>query len=295
MSKLSLRITMPLGKDEPAPGFLARLALANGAPSLAAFSLSSQIPLSALGEGDDTAISALAELGSAERTLLAASTPTRLPDGHYMLRGQRFGEKSLIRTGARFCAACLREDLGRPRPSRWHARHINAHRRSLWTVAAVAACPVHRLELTVCEGWPRASHDFSRIVAELMPSLEEHERKSTRRDLSALEKRVVDRLNGGIGEVWLDRQALHAQAAICERLGVLATHGPAQSTLKLAADELRSVADTGLSIALQGPEAITSLLDRVHRAHVGDARSQGHSKAQMVYGQFYKSLAFQFR
>lgn len=234
----------------------------------------------------DTALDRLCTLTGQDPAALEPNRIRRLDRRQYALRGEEFSIEFTKGRQTAFCPACLAADE--------HGRNdLHAYRRGrlIWKFRAVRTCPEHGLPLIErCNmTWDDRYHELpvhapetGKALAALVAGLE-------RRVPSDLQAYVIDRLHGKPGPAWLDAQGIEQGARATEMVGALVLYGPKQSPRALTNDQWELAAQEGWSFTSRGEDGICEAL-RI--AHDGGRFKSGNAGPQLIFGSFYKWLAY---
>ncbi|MEX3314408.1 TniQ family protein [Sulfitobacter sp. PS-8MA] len=227
------------------------------------------------------ALERIAQVSGVSIEALRRNTPIPLDHRKYNLRGEIVSAEFLSSPHIVFCPACLLEDDQRGgRRVHWS-----------WGLAVVRTCPRHgdALQHQTATSWNDRLQPLEHLVPERGEALQAIVASRTRRDPSALQNYVLDRLEGRKGPEWLDAQSLEQAVRTTELLGVLLEFGSEQSLPELTPDDWDRAGRTGFTFTAVGEAGI---LDALQRQFDGFASSRGTPGAQKIFGCFYKALAY---
>jgi len=141
-------------------------------------------------DGDDAALAELAELAGAPPEALR-NNALRREEGGWRLHGERVLKVSLRRDRLYVCPACLAEDAANADIS----ASVAGYGRTVWLIDHVRTCAKHSVGLVeVAPGKPSQSQDFAHLVGQHAASLIRQAKDAPRRQPSALERYLADRL-----------------------------------------------------------------------------------------------------
>jgi hypothetical protein len=238
-----------------------------------------------LDRGCEIAISRLSEISGVSVAALAANATCR-DDEWLHLRGQLIDPKSRRNSQLAVCPACLEADIARGDrdPS------IAIHGRLPWMFKSIRTCAVHHMALVNIPENDRIPlrHDWSQLLAPVLPQIKALTDGATRRPPSKLEQYLITRLEGNAGGCWLDHMDFHAAEHTVQLFGSAALFGDKVS-LRLSEDEKYAAGDVGFDIVKDGPTSIPEFLSKMQRDFVQRDRIAG---ANSVYGRIYPRLNF---
>ncbi|OGA99495.1 MAG: hypothetical protein A2Z55_05335, partial [Burkholderiales bacterium RIFCSPHIGHO2_12_63_9] len=232
------------------------------------------------------AVDRLCELTGQDPAALEPNKILRLDRRQYALRGEEFSVEFTKGRQTAFCPACLLEDeQGRKDP------HAHRRGRLIWKFRAVRTCPEHGLPLIErCNmTWDDRYHELPVHAPETGNALAALIDGMERRDPTGLQAYVIDRLHGKPGPVWLDGQGIEQGARATEMVGALVLYGPKQSPRALTTDQWDRAAQEGWSFTSRGEDGICEAL-RI--AHDSGRFKSGNAGPQLIFGSFYKWLAY---
>lgn len=255
---------------EPALGFSSRLAALNGRTHRA-FLKEMMVPRLDLDQGDPTAISAVASIGSADFKQLLQFSPAIDREAKMATLGtETLRQLSVRRRRFFYCPYCIQDDLERyegPDDARPWLRVD-------WIVSHFRACNRHNVFLvsTPIPDESRGSFDFAAEISVIRPMLSELCIDAISAPHSPFQDWLRARLDGKRDPGnWLDTMQLYAAVDFCETLGLSARahlHPPINSTIDLhttrsrtlSVAELAAAADDGFHIARNGEASIIKFL-----------------------------------
>jgi len=282
-SPAPLGLLVPLGTEEPAPSFCARLAWWNGR-TMAAFCSDMKIMVRDLLDGSAAVLAKLATLGGIDAAQLMRSSIRSSSLAQVTIGAERLDRSQMRRRCTMLCPACLAEDMA----CRPDLEEAAPYGRVAWLVDAIGTCAIHERALVPPDA-PECN-DLDDFTLRLRPNLErlrELTASAPKRRPSSLETYVLARLAGrpALPPDWLAAQPLRVIIAASELVGQLAA-GTAGK--KLTEDERRSVDATGFDIVACGPVGIREILDtRVQLARRGSESLD----AATIYGSLYEHLS----
>lgn len=234
----------------------------------------------------ETEIDRLCDLAGQDPAALEPNRIRRLDRRQYALRGEQFSVEFTKGRQTAFCPACLvKDEQGRKDP------HAHRRGRLIWKFRAVRTCPEHGLPLIDrCNmTWDDRYHELPVHVTETGKALAALVDGMERRHPTGLQAYVIDRLHGKPGPGWLDGQGIEQGARATEMVGALILYGPKQSPRALTNDQWERAAQEGWAFTSRGEEGIREAL-RI--AHDGGRFKSGNAGPQLIFGSFYKWLAY---
>ncbi|MGM4922158.1 TniQ family protein [Tardiphaga sp. 804_B3_N1_9] len=279
---LPLGLTVPFMEDEPTTYFASRLAARNFL-NARPFAADLGFSYSALDRGCEVAISRLSEIAGVPISALTENASR--PLGEWLqLRGQLIDPKSRRNSRLAVCPACLEADVARGDrdPS------IAIRGRLPWTLKSIRTCAVHHMALVNIPQNDRMPlrHDWSQLVAPVLPQIKALTDSTIRRPPSKLEGYLIDRLQGNADECWLNSMEFYAAEHLAQLFGSAALYGD-KVALNLSDDEKYTAGDVGFDIVKDGPKGIPDFLSKMQSQFVRRDRTAG---AASVYGRIYARL-----
>lgn len=204
----------------------------------------------------------------------------------FAISGEAFTRETLSRKALRVCPRCVAADVADdagPREARPYAR-------TLWSVASLRTCPVHRCQLVVAstDGRPQALHDFAKLVEPVLDRILEEPVPEMPVQPPGLEKHLLDRLAGRQVEGWLAQFPAYAACRIAEVVGAVACHGTRFRQSALGEPEWHRAGATGFAIVDAGPASIGGFLDGLAVSFSSGSAEWG---PRAMYGRLYEWLA----
>lgn len=204
----------------------------------------------------------------------------------FAIAGQEFTRETLSRKVLRVCPRCVAADVANgagPREARPYAR-------TLWSVASLRTCPVHRCQLVVAstDGRPQALHDFSRLIEPELERILEEPALEMEGPPSGLEAHLMARLSGRQVEGWLAQFPAYAACRIAEIVGAVAEQGIRFRTSALGEPEWHRAGATGFAIVDAGPASIKKFLNGLAVTFTSGKADWG---PRAMYGRLYEWLA----
>jgi hypothetical protein len=275
--------TVPPRPDETPASLISRLALRHKAPSVRSFSLDMGMPFQAVVDGKPDAVEHIAELVGCQIEPLANAAIARI-GSTFMLHGQEMQKATLRRARVMVCPLCITEDLADD-ASPWMASG-----RVDWLLDPIRTCRHHGVALTEVArvDTPTLLHDFARCLAPSLVEIPRLAAEAQKVQTSALERYLIERLDGRQDQAWLDALPWHAAAKTCEMIGAVELFGRKAPIKTLADDEWREAGAAGYEIASGGDAGIRAWLERMRssypESYIGD------SGPQAWFGRFHTWL-----
>ncbi|OWV40501.1 TniQ family protein [Mameliella alba] len=135
-----LPILVALVPGETPASFASRLAWANGLSFASEFCADQGFALQSLADGEERALSILAQLGGVDRAKLLRGFVTKTSTGQYLVAGQLVEKRWITRRRLRFCPKCVAEDIAASAVG-------GAAQRCVWHIPSIRACPQHDARL----------------------------------------------------------------------------------------------------------------------------------------------------
>lgn len=281
-----LKPYLPFDPEETVLSWATRLAALHTGGGLVPFLHDLLIDMQQFVVEADTALDRLCELTGQDPAALEPNRIRRLDRRQYALRGEEFSVEFTKGRQTAFCPACLAADAnGRKDP------HAYRRGRLIWKFRAVRTCPEHGLPLIErCNmTWDDRYHELPVHAPETGEALAALIDGMERRVPTGLQAYVIDRLHGKPGPAWLDGQGIEQGARATEMVGALVLYGPKQSPRALTNDQWERAAQEGWSFTSRGEDGICEAL-RI--AHDGGRFKSGNAGPQLIFGSFYKWLAY---
>ncbi|WP_128254753.1 TniQ family protein [Falsirhodobacter deserti] len=270
-----LPLTVPTAPGESATSFASRLARRNGVPRLITFCSDVGIDYFGLVNGAPIEVQRLAVLGGVDPVMLQAATPSLIEPGWFQLGKERIKFTGFVRTTLRICPLCLEEA-----PTKTGVIH-----QGIWQLASIRSCMQHGCHLVAVPKPKNANDCFDHIpmVEHFRPdriTLVEPEQLS-------LERYLLDRIQNGPTDTWLDHSPFHVAAQACEMLGLLLTKGPKARRSGLTNAQWAAAGTAGLGVLRGGPNGLRRKLRAIRDAHpIEDKLHRWH------YGVFFEWLRY---
>ncbi|PWB82886.1 MAG: hypothetical protein C3F11_09465, partial [Methylocystaceae bacterium] len=112
--------------------------------------------------------------------------------------------------------------------------------------------------------------------------------RATTRNASNLERYLIERIEKGAVDTWLDRLELHAVAKLCETIGAVARHGRDVVASELSPSQWWEAGGAGFDIASQGEPGMFSFLSGLQQSYPRASGANEGPKA--TFGYFYEWL-----
>lgn len=287
-----LRLTLPLGEGESPSSFASRLAALNTASGAANFLLDLGLNTRFVADGYDRALDRLANLAGVSSASLAANATSRIGGGDYMIRAERVPKSFLRRSRLHVCPACLQEDFTfADGPSIMQRPELHAFGRTAWLLSPIRTCAKHKLGLVELfhAKRPLEIHDFAHAVRTEWPRIGSLLAAAPRREPSALEIYILDRIRNGRGTAWLDTCSLNGAVKSCEIIGAVLLHGLTPNLTRFSEDDWEAAGAAGYAIARQGEEALRHFFTSLQETCPTQAGQVG---PQAIFGRLYQWLNY---
>jgi hypothetical protein len=284
MQKLAL--TVAHGTGETPSSFASRVAARN---FISARELSRDFELSfqKIVDGDRGAIQRLAELAGADVGTLMSNAIVKTGTT-FELRGQQISKPLIRRARVHVCPVCIQEDIaasGLP-PG------LAAFGRLEWAIASIRTCARHSVALVEVRDdlKPGELHDFTRNIADTLPSIGRMADKAQRRPASGLETYLLGRIEGCSDCQWLDSLAFFAAAWTTEIVGAVAAFGKRVNMDTLSEDDRYKAGTAGFEIVKDGMDGLERFMSKLKREHVPkkDGSADG---PQATFGKLHMTFA----
>ncbi|TCQ04723.1 TniQ protein [Rhizobium sp. PP-F2F-G36] len=214
---MALAVRLEHHAEEAPIGYVARLAAANGFPSLRKFLAHTETTASAIAQGEPAAVSLVADWSGVSTQDLIALASEAGDDRHTWRLGNAIFNKDM-RPGhlIRFCPDCILNDR-----LRGSGRIVSrAYHRAWWAVRGIEGCHVHDRklsELAVASDDDR--HDFPRFVDRTMDFIRAEATASAPRTQPMLDEYLVRRVSEQRGTSYLDELEAHVAWELSHYLG----------------------------------------------------------------------------
>jgi hypothetical protein len=282
-----LHPTLALGSGESPQSYVSRLALVNGIESARIFCTDMALTFQAIVDGDASALAELADLAGAPLAALRNNALRREKDG-WRLHGERVQKLSLRRDRLHVCPACFAADAdSTPLPP-----ETSVYGRTVWLLDHIRTCAKHSLGLVeVAPGKPSQSQDFALLAGRSAASLIRQAKDAPRREPSALERYLIARLDGDVGQSpWLNGLEFSVAARTSEMIGTVATRGRKPKLGAMSDDDWRNAGDAGFKIAAGGEAAIRAWLAELQATYPYSGSATEGPQAQ--FGRFFTWLSW---
>lgn len=252
-----LPVTLAHHEDEAAIDLVARLAAANGYPSLRKFLAHTDTTANAIVHGDMDALSFVSEWSGVPVAALGKLAARASGAGGTWQMGCATLSKDM-RPGRmhRFCAQCVLEDRERE-AGRLASR---AYRRAWWTIRGIEGCPVHGCRLTeVAVDAAEDIHDFPQFVNANLRLIEDAAAASVPSRQPRLDAYLRDRVFLVGGDGFLGRLDAHVAAELSRYLGdFLVLHD-----IKAWMHDETDLREWGFNLAVAGEGEIRRVIGKV--------------------------------
>ncbi|AYO81037.1 TniQ family protein [Methylobacterium brachiatum] len=278
---------LPYQPGETPASFMGRLAVRHGIDDPKLLGQMLGIDFRAVARGQPRHLEALARVADVDASGLLQNAVRfdRQRGGTY--RREKLAASALHRGYRRVCLRCLIEDTEASElPASWAA-----YGRTLWMLAAIRTCPVHRLPL-VEVGLPAERsivHEFTRCVAPALRDLEHLALSHDPRPLSDLETYLIRRLDGSSGQApWLDSLDWHVAAKLCEIVGLVSLDGRRAKIRGCPESHWQAAGHAGFAIVSVGPDGLHAFMDDLYRTYRPHTSALAHGRK--LFGTFYEWL-----
>ncbi|MEI3805906.1 TniQ family protein [Agrobacterium sp. CCNWLW32] len=252
-----LPVTLAHHEDEAAIDLVARLAAANGYPSLREFLAHTDTTANAIVHGEMDALSLVSEWSGVPVAALGKLTARASGAGGTWQMGCATLSKDM-RPGRmhRFCAQCVLEDRERE-AGRLASR---AYRRAWWTIRGIEGCPVHGCRLTeVAVDAAGGIHDFPQFVNANLEFIEDAAAAYAPSRQPRLDAYMRDRVFLVGGDGFLGRLDAHVAAEFTRYLGdFLVLHD-----IKAWMHDETDLREWGFNLAVSGEGEIRRVIGKV--------------------------------
>jgi hypothetical protein len=284
---MALRKTIPRGAGETTASFASRLAAANGL-SAREFCLDFETTFQSVVDGNDAAITIIADKGGVPAADLQANAFVRGEGLNYRHRGERLLRTLLRRKTVAVCPACLKDDIAASnlRPQ------LAAFGRAAWQIDAIKTCALHKVALVTVSSdmTPGTLHDFAHHVAPALDDLDRLAGMAERRPPTGLETYVIDRLEGCRRSALLDSLDMFVAIRTCELLGAVDLYGRTANLKEMTDEQWRLAGARGFEIADGGEASVRDFLG--HLQATFHYKRSGREAAQALFGRIYQALEF---
>lgn len=214
---MALAVTLEYHAEEAPIGLVARLAAANGFPSLRKFLAHTDATASAITRGESAALSLVAEWSGIPADSLGMLASESMGVGQTWRLGRATFNKEM-RPGRliRFCPDCVLDDR-----ERGTARIVSrAYHRAWWAVRGIEGCHIHDRKLAeVTVSADDDLNDFSRFVENNMEFVRAEALVAAPGSQPMLDRYLVNRVFGSSGSSFLDGVEAHVAAEFSRYLG----------------------------------------------------------------------------
>ncbi|MBO0132302.1 TniQ family protein [Agrobacterium burrii] len=276
--------TAALQPDETLTSFCSRVAAANGRLM---DDLCRDIGIRTRGivEGDRSAIEALSGFAGVAYEALSERKITK-KGKLWVIGGEEFGYRSLIRTNFRFCPKCFEADQSN---DAIHPR-LRKYQRINWSSRFIRTCPDHHWSIADAGRQinSRLSYDTAYNLIDMRSELTKAASQSHHQEPTAFEHYVAERLKGvsNHGD-FLDRQPLQIGAELCELVGMVLIHGKHCQIKERREHEWHAAGQEGFAKLKQGQAGWENILAEL-------CASTDPSKSllggNVIYGTLHTSL-----
>ncbi|MDA7963925.1 TniQ family protein [Ruegeria sp.] len=255
-----LPILISLMSGETPASFASRLAWANGLSFASEFCTDQGFTLQAIADGDERALSILAQLGGVELAQLMCGVVCKVSIGQYRLAGQLIEKRWITRRRLRFCPVCVVEDIMADTAG-------GAAQRCAWHVPSIRTCSHHQVRLYDDDSYShsRGPHDFAGRIRDLNLGTDQLRDLGASQVSNGLEEYLTRRLAGEQQGTWLDNIGFGAVALGAEIFGVVDLFGIDAKLKHLSDAEKRRAGARGFELLSEGEERVFHLLRRLHR------------------------------
>lgn len=261
----SLLPHLPYRDGETPVSFVGRLSARHGIHDTKLLCHMLGVPFWSVARGEPEALDTLARLAGVDAAALRRSA-VRFHDRRSMtFRGEALSTHAIHRGRPRICPVCVAEDLSNSTVPASAA----AHCRTLWTLAALRTCTIHRVALIEIGLAPEmeTSGEFTRRIAPCLQDVERLAVSAVRQDPSDLETYLLRRLDSDRGQrPWLDGQDWYVASRLCEMVGLVHLYGREALVGGRTDAEWHAAGQAGFSLVADGPEALHAFLSGMYES-----------------------------
>ncbi|WP_105374347.1 TniQ family protein [Neorhizobium huautlense] len=258
---MRLRVTVDYHDGvEPRLSLAARLAFANGYPSLRDFLAVNSLSLKALETGQPKAIAMLADWAGIDVERLKGNDIKSVGVSDVWQLGEASMSRDM-RPGKthRYCPKCVMEDM-ECGSGRSGARPFV---RMSWLTRAVQQCTSHCTEIVEADD-PKGQRDFPRYVEKYLLEIQQQASAIADAVPTFVAEYVETRIRGGSSNEFLDTLATHVAVDLCRNLGRFEIEHAPNEQLPDSSWQVETM--RGFTRASAGPSAIeTVVADAVDR------------------------------
>ncbi|CUX13916.1 MULTISPECIES: TniQ family protein [Agrobacterium tumefaciens complex] len=252
-----LPVTLLHHDDEAAIDLVARLATANGYPSLREFLAHTDTTANAIVHGETDALSLVSEWAAVPvATLGKLAVKASGPGGTWKMGCATLSKDMRPGRMHRFCAQCVLDDRERE-AGRLVSR---AYRRAWWTIRGIEGCPVHGCRLTeVAVDAAEDVHDFPQFVNANVGLIEDAAAGSVPSRQPRLDSYLRDQVFLDRGDGFLNRLDAHVAVELSRYLGdFLVLHD-----IKVWMHDETDLREWGFNLAVAGESEIRRVIGNV--------------------------------
>lgn len=281
----AFQIVPPLHDFELPESFISRLAAINLVGSVHELCDYVGLGYEKFHSGDPDTVAQLAEMCGIAPAALTRYKVARSKNFSVM-NGQKVRSDHLIRTRARYCAACVCDDIENGHDT----LEARAFQRFWWWYEPVTHCPDHGCRLSESDEQKghRFSIDFAAYLRDRLNDVKAEARAAGRVATDPFESYVHRRLTGLAQDArpLLDEVPLHVVVTFCDAVGRLSTIGHREKAVWIRDRDRQAYRSKGYEIVAGGRDAFLGYLaERVR----GAANARGLSKRNK-YGIIYDRL-----
>lgn len=256
---MTLPVTLEFYEDEAPIGLVARLAAANGFPSLRGFLNHTNTTASAIAKGDPDALALVSQWSGVAVERLCQLTTKADGAGQTWRLGKATFNKDM-RPGKllRYCPECAMADQ-----LHGAGRVVSrAYYRAWWMVRGIEGCHVHDRKLSeVLLSAGTDIHDFPRFVEANKETIQQMASRPLTRTQPGLDRHLLDSIFGSGEVALLNGIEAHVAAEFSRYLGdFLALHD-----IRDHMPEARSVSEWGFLLACKGEPSIRNVVTELVR------------------------------
>lgn len=252
-----LPVTLLHHDDEAAIDLVARLATANGYPSLREFLAHTDTTANAIVHGETDALSLVSEWSGVPVTTLGKlATRTSGAGGTWHMGCATLSKDMRPGRRHRFCAKCVLED----RETEAGRLASRAYRRAWWAIRGIEGCKVHGCQLTeVAVDAASDIHDFPQFVHANLGSIKEAAAAPVSSRQPRLDTYLRDRVFQNGGDGFLDKRDAHVAAEFSRYLGDFLVLQGVQASMHEGTD----LREWGFRLAVKGEDEIRRVVAEV--------------------------------
>jgi hypothetical protein len=282
--KKILSLAPNTGVDETPVSYLSRLAASNFVAARE-FAKDFDLSFQSVVDGCGREIRKLSDLGGVPFQNLIRNTIQRT--GHiFRLRSEIIATDSIRRVRVCICPVCISQDIATSED----APEFAPYGRFAWTMSPIRTCERHSVALVEVarDLKPGVRHDFIRNIAGAIPNIGRLVDNAIHRPASALEKYLLERIDGRGCSPWLDTMPFFAVVKTAETVGAVAEYGRTVNLKKLSESRRYTAGHAGFEILNRGEVGFTEFLAGLHKTY--QIRRMGSEGPQALLGRIYTTF-----